>query len=126
MALQHYFEEKSGLGILSTANEKGVVNTAVYARPHVMDENTIAFVMANRLSHANLEANPHAAYLFKEDGHGYRGKRLLLTKIKEEQDTDLLNILRRRTYSDEEEARMKPLSLVYFRVDEERPLVGAF
>ena len=126
MALQHYFEEKSGLGILSTANEKGVVNTAVYARPHVMDENTIAFVMANRLSHANLEANPHAAYLFKEDGHGYRGKRLLLTKIKEEKDTDLLNILRRRTYSDEEEARMKPLSLVYFRVDEERPLVGAF
>ena len=126
MALQQYFEEKNGLGVLSTADEKGVVNTAVYARPHVLEDDTVAFVMANRLSHANLAANPHASYLFKEEGHGYRGKRLSLTKIKEEHDTALLHSLRRRTYSDEQEAKMKPLSLVYFRVDEERPLVGAF
>ena len=126
MALEQYFEEKEGLGILSTADENGVVNTAVYSRPHVMDDHTIAFIMANRLSHANLQANPHAAYLFKEVGHGYRGKRLSLTKIKEEQETELLHTLRRRTYSDEQEAKMKPLSLVYFKVDEERPLVGRF
>ena len=56
----------------------------------------------------------------------FTGKRLFLTKIKEEHHTERLHSLRRRTYSDEEEAKMKPLSLVYFKVDEERPLVGAF
>ena len=59
MSLQKYFDEKTGLGILSTADAHGVVNSAVYSRPHVMDEHTIAFIMANRLSHENLQSNPH-------------------------------------------------------------------
>jgi hypothetical protein len=125
MALREYFKEKNGLGILSTADQRGVVNAAVYSRPHVMDDHTVAFIMANRLSHTNLKTNPHASYLFKEEGHGYRGKRFKLTKIREEQGTALLESLRRRTYSEEEEAKMKPLFLVYFSVDEELPLVGA-
>ena len=126
MTLSKYFEEKTGLGILSTANDAGVVNSALYARPHVMDDDTVAFIMANRLSHENLQSNPHATYLFREDGNGHQGKRLVLTKLREEQESEKLHELRRRTYSDEEESRMKPLSLVYFKVEEVRPLVGAF
>jgi hypothetical protein len=33
-----------------------------------MDDDTVAFIMAERLSHENLKKNPHAVYLFMEDG----------------------------------------------------------
>lgn len=126
MTLLQYFEAKSGVGVLSTADENGVLNSAVYARPHVMEDGTLAFIMAAKGSYANLSANPHAAYLFIEEGKGYSGKRLKLTKVKEERDTPLIQELRRRTYSMDNEERIKPLSLVYFRVDLESPLVGSF
>lgn len=125
MDLHKYFEETNGIGILSTADGEGIVNSAVYGRPHIMDDGTIAFIMANRLSHKNLDANPHASYLFVEEGAGYRGKRLALTKVREEADSELLESLRRRRYSKEQEEGMKPLYLVYFKIDNELPLVGA-
>lgn len=126
MTLSTYFDEKKGVGILSTANEKGQVNSAVYARPHVMEDGTLGFIMSAKRSYANVTANPHAAYLFIEEGKGYSGKRLQMTKVKEERDTPLVQELRRRAYSPGDEERMKPLSLVYFKVDEESPLVGTF
>ena len=43
MNLQYYFSGKSGFGVISTSNNKGEVNSAVYAKPHVVDSNTIAF-----------------------------------------------------------------------------------
>ena len=60
-------------------------------------------------------------YLFKEDGPGYKGKRLFITKLKEEKNTELLESLRRRktAYQDAEDR-----FLVYFKVDKELPLVG--
>lgn len=125
MDIREYFESKTGTGVLATADAQGRVDAAIYARPHVMDDGQVAFIMANRLSHANLEHNPHAVYLFKEDGKGYRGTRLFLTKVREEQDTALLKSLRRRKYHPEEEEAMKPLYLVFFEVDEQLPLVGS-
>ncbi len=79
MDLSEYFESANGLGVLATASADGQVDLAVYARPHVLAKDTVAFIMADRLSHANLQSNPRAAYLFREDGEGYRGKRLHLT-----------------------------------------------
>jgi hypothetical protein len=122
MDLRKYFDSNRGMGILATADGDGKVDAAVYARPHVMDDGTIAMIMRDRLSHHNLQTNPHAAYLFQEDGPGYKGKRLFLTKIREEEDTDLLNSFRRRQYSDKKnEAKF----LVFFKVDQELPLIGS-
>ena len=121
MDLMEYFENTKGFGIMATADSNGKVGTAVYARPHVMEDGTIAMIMRDRLIHHNLQTNPHAAYLFHEDGPGYKGKRLFLTKIREEKDTDLLKSLRRRQYPDKkEEAKF----LVFFKVDQELPLIG--
>lgn len=123
MDLKDYFDYNTGLGVLSTSDNKGHVDTAIYSRPHVFEDGTIAFIMRDRLSHKNLQSNSHAAYLFKEDGKGYKGKRLYLTKVKEEQDSDLLYQLRRRVYgasSDEKD----PKYLVFFKVDNELPLIG--
>jgi len=123
--LKHYFENKQGVGILSSSDNEGKVNAAVYARPHVFEDNAIGFIMTNRLTHHNLELNPFAHYLFKEEGPGYQGLRLHLKKIKEVQDDEVINPLRRRHYSPEQEQKMKPLNLVYFEVQQELPLIGS-
>ena len=122
MDLRKYFDVNKGAGILATADGNGKVDAAVYARPHVMDDGTIAMIMRDRLSHHNLQSNPHAAYLFHEDGSGYKGKRLFLTKVREEGDSKLLDSLRRRQYPDnKDEAKF----LVFFKVNQELPLIGS-
>ena len=121
MDLKHYFEETEGWGVLATADSEGKVDVAVYSRPHVMDDDTVAFIMRERLTHENLKSNSHAAYLFMERSEKFIGKRLFLTKIKEEKDTDLARSLRRRQYADDGE----PLYLVYFKIDKILPLIGA-
>ena len=120
MELKAYFEGTKGHGVLATADSEGKVDAAVFARPHVMDDGTVAFIMPDRLTHHNLESNPHAAYLFVEDGGKWVGKRLFLTKVREEKDTELLYSLRRRSYGDDQEGRY----LVFFRVDKVLSLVG--
>jgi len=80
--------------------------------------------MPHRLTHSNLQSNPHASYLFMEEGPGYRGKRIYLTKIREEKDTELLRSLRRRIYAPGQE-KPGPRFLVFFRPDKILPLIGA-
>jgi hypothetical protein len=121
MSLEEYFEETTGLGVLATADSEGKVDAAVYARPHFMDDGTVAFIMRDRLTHHNLQSNPHAAFLFKEDGKGYEGKRLFLTKTKEEKNDELIEELRRRNYADEKD---QDKFLVYFHIDKTLPLSG--
>ena len=38
MDLQPYFEETKGHGVLATADASGRVNLAIFARPHVLDD----------------------------------------------------------------------------------------
>ena len=120
----HYFEGSRGFGVLATADDEGRVNAAVYARPHVNEDGTVAMIMADRRSHAYLKRNPHATFLFRADGgeesRRYDGVRLALTAIAEEQDTERLRTLARRGYRDDRAGRF----LVTFQVDEVRPLVG--
>jgi hypothetical protein len=124
MKLADYFENNKGLGVLSTADAAGKVNAAIYGRPHFMDEQTVAFIAADRLTHANLEGNPSAVYLFVESGT-YEGRRLYLTKIREEKDSPLIDEIRRKKYK-EVEGRYKTESkfLIYFKLDQVLPLIG--
>ena len=124
MDLQDYFSKAKGTGVLATADKEGNVDLAIYAKPHVMDRETVAFIMADRLTHRNLQSNDHAAYLFKEEGPGYKGTRLFLTKLREEQDSELLYAIRSKRYASEKEEG-KPRFLVFFKVDKVLPLVGA-
>jgi len=121
MKLVEYFDHKKGTGVLSTADSDGKVDAAIYARPHVMEDGTLAFIMRDRLSHHNLQSNPHATYLFKEEGSGYRGKRLFLTRVREEQNTGQLQSLRRRKSA---YGKGEDRFLVFFKLDNELPLVG--
>ena len=124
MDLKAYFEEKSGRGILATADSEGKVDLAVYGKPHFMEDGTIALIMADRLTHHNLQSNDHAAYMFMEDGPGYKGVRLFLTKISEEQDSDRLYAMRSKKYPSKKEEG-KTRFLVFFTIDKQLPLIGA-
>jgi hypothetical protein len=122
MDLKEYFENTEGSGILATADSDGKVDAALYGRPHFMDDGTIALIMRDRLTHHNLQSNSHACYMFIEKGPGYKGKRFFLTKVREEQDSELLQSVRRRQYIDEKD---ESKFLVFFDIDKELPLVGA-
>jgi hypothetical protein len=120
--LDEYFTATKGRGILATADKKGKVNLALYARPYFVDQHTVAFIMAERLSHANLIANPRAAYLFTEEEWKSQGKRLYLKKIKEEKNPDLLEkICRKCDYSGYEVGNQY---IVYFKLENTLPLVS--
>lgn len=124
MKIEEYFEKSKGVGILSTADSSGRVNSAVYARPHVTDENQVAFVMTDRKTFSNVRKNPHVSYLFKEEGSGYSGLRFSLTKIREEKSPNNVRNMVRRRYPAGKRNRDK-LHVVYFNVDEVLPLLSS-
>ncbi len=123
MSLAEYFKNTKGLGVLATSDSDGNVDIAIYSRPYVIDENTIAFSMLERLSYSNIQSNPRAAYMFVEQGEGYAGKRLHLTCTGEEKDPERIEEIKKqhiRIREPDEKIR----HLVYFTVDKIRPLVG--
>ncbi len=118
--LEEYFESTKGPGVLATADNSGRVDAAIYSRPHFLEEGTLAFIMRDRLTRHNLQSNPHATFLFMEDGQGYNGKRLFLKKVREENNPKLIRKIKRRKYTDENKG---PKFLVYFTMDKELPLI---
>jgi len=125
MKLSEYFEKADGHGVIATADSKGKVGAAVYARPHFVNEKTVAFVMADRLMHKNLQSNPHASYLFVESNKEDVGKRIYLTKTKEEADCKRVDEMLRRGVCPVDEGYIRGKRfLVYFKIDKVLPLVG--
>ncbi len=124
MKIADYFEKNKGRGILSTADAAGNVNAAVYAKPHMMEDGQVAFIMRDRLTHSNTLENPSAAYLFMAEGIGFTGLRLYLEKTAEERDTAKIEELHRRKRSYEEDEELGPKFLVYFRIKKILPLIG--
>jgi hypothetical protein len=121
MNLHDYFKDKSGFGVISTSNSKGEVNSAVYAKPHIIDSTTVAFIMRDRLTRKNVHENPKAHYMFIEHKHGFNGVRLSLTMLEESQDQDRIKSLSRRPASDNDEADR---FLVTFTVNKALMLLG--
>jgi len=124
MHMQEYFENRQGVGVLSTADSDGKVDAAIYAKPHVLPDGTIAFIMRDRLTHKNINANPHAVYLFIENAGGYKGVRLFLKKVREDDDAELIKRMTRRCLTAEEDAAKGPKFLVYFEVEKILNLIG--
>ena len=124
MDLKTYFTEHTGTGVLATADDKGVVNTAIYARPNVLDDKTIAFVMRDRLSRHNLLKNGSANYLFIESGASYKGMRLSLKMIDESTDPEMIASLSKRKMAGREYSLDEARFAVRFSVEKGLVLVG--
>ena len=121
MNLAEYFAQTDGTVVLSTANGEEKVDAAVYSKPRLIEENSLALLMSDRLSHANIQVNPHAVLLFLENGPGWNGKRIYLKKTKEERNTELARSLVHHKHGDIEKINV---NLVYFQIQEIRPLTG--
>ena len=125
MTLPEYFEQAKGVGVLATTDGAGQVNQAVYAKPLFLDNNDeqmCYFVMANRLTHDNVQHNPSASNLFIEHGEGNAGKRLSLIVGNVESDVEKVKAIR-RSYNlpiTDEECQY----LVQFHIEGVRPLIG--
>ena len=123
MNLSELFQ-KAGFGIFASAGADGSVNTAIYARPRVIDEKTLVWGMTDGRSFRNVSLNPRASYLFKEDGHGFRGVRLGLERFKVEGGGEMLEAIRKNTAEVVSPAAGKAVThAVWFRVVEVRALV---
>lgn len=99
MDLAAYFDSTDGTGIISTADSSGRTNGAVYAKPHVLENGHIAFIMRDRLSHHNLMSNPRAHYLFVENNGKSHGIRLHLQMVEETDDAAVVERYSRRSVS---------------------------
>lgn len=124
MDLANYFKETDGIGVLGTCDPQNQVDLALYSKPIVIDETTLALVMKQRHSHRNLQENLKAAYLFLEKGPGYKGLRLHLTLLREEKNQSLIEALRKQQPcmfpKEDDSAKF----LVFFTINQIRPLIG--
>jgi hypothetical protein len=124
MDLKKYFENIEGFGTLSTVSIEGKVNSALYSRPYVGDNDTLAFIMSEKLTHQNINENPYAFYLFKEN-EGYKGIRIYLKMIREEKDCELVeNLRRRKEYRECTIEGEHNKFVVFFKIVKVLPLVG--
>jgi len=125
MTLNEYFNNTSGKGVLATADAEGRVDAAIYSKPQILDDGSLAFIMRNHLTYHNIGTNPHAAYLFIEDGSHHKGIRLFLKKDREDTDPDLIAEMTRRHLTPEQDKAKGPKYLVYFNLEKTLPLIGS-
>ena len=121
MELEEYFGNVKGLTILSTSDDVGNIDSAIYSPPRFFADGRVGFIMRENLTYANIRKNPNACALFIEDTGGYNGKRLYLKMVAEDDNPELINEHLKRCSHPIKEAKRH---MVYFEITRERPLVG--
>ncbi|MBE0603901.1 MAG: pyridoxamine 5'-phosphate oxidase family protein [Deltaproteobacteria bacterium] len=114
--------EPGGRGAFATASKAGIVNTAVYAVPHIVDHETLAWGMVEGRTWSNIRENPNASYAYFAQGEGYWGTRLTLVLSRTEESGELLEKIRERART---KSPVNPAAIrhvAYFKVVETRPL----
>jgi len=123
MKLSRMFKS-GGTGVIATASAKGVINTAIYSAPHVIDEETVAWGMTDGRTFTNVRENHRAAFLYRNPGEGYNGARLTLELKDIEESGEMLEKIKTRTAKIVgTQAAAFVRHVVYFKVIEMRPLI---
>ena len=113
-----------GRGVIATSDSSGNVNTAVYAKPHIVDEKTVAWGVTEGRTWACVKENPHASYLYMNPGPGYSGVRLKLSLKEFLEGGDMLETVKKHTAEIVSPAVAEAVTHVaYFTVKEIRPLI---
>ena len=82
--LMDLFNKRPRIGILSTSNNVGDVNAAVFGSPQMIDENTVVMGIGENRSFRNLQRNPKAAFIVVEPGEtvmDWKGARVYLEAV---------------------------------------------
>ena len=124
MTLKEYFHNTRGTGVLATADNEGRTDAAIYSRPHIMDDGSLAFIMRERLSFNNLQSNDYATFLFMENAVHLKGIRLFMKKTGDDTNEELISSMTRRNLSPEKDKAAGPKHIVYFNLEKALELVG--
>ncbi|MGE5664030.1 MAG: pyridoxamine 5'-phosphate oxidase family protein [Deltaproteobacteria bacterium] len=123
MKLSEYLST-GGSGVIATADKDGTINTAVYAVPHFVDEETVAWGMTDGRTFRNLQENPNAAFLHQAPGDGAAGVRMTLKLEQIEESGRMLDAIRARARTVSGAAAADMVRFVaFFKVVETRPLM---
>jgi hypothetical protein len=125
--LMEYFNSQPRIGILSTADNTGNVDSAVFGSPHMTDEMTVMMGLGQNRTLTYLQQNPHAVFLRVEPGKEFldwKGVRVYL-KVKELATSGpMLDTFKdQMTKVAGEEAANMVHAAVSFEVTEVRPLI---
>jgi hypothetical protein len=66
--LMEYFNRSDRIGMLSTADKEGMVDTAVFGSPRMIDAKTVVMGLGKNRTLENLRQNPHAVFMIIEPG----------------------------------------------------------
>jgi hypothetical protein len=113
-----------GRGIIATSDSSGNVNIAVYARPHIVDEKTVAWGMTEGRTWSYVKENPRAAYLYMNPGPGYAGVRLALALKEFRESGDMLETIKKHTAEIVSPGAAEAvIHVAFFKIEEIRPLI---
>jgi hypothetical protein len=123
MRLAERFRD-GGMGVMATAGAGGAVNTAVYAVPRIIDEETVAWGMTEGRTYQFAKENPHASYLYIAPGGKGKGVRLTLALKNFETSGRMLEEIRASaSVAVNPQAAAAVKYVACFRIVETRPLV---
>jgi|Wag4MinimDraft_11_1082651.scaffolds.fasta_scaffold00012_45 putative heme iron utilization protein len=124
MNLEKYFEVENGTGILATASKDGEVNTAIYARPHIINNSKAAFIMRKKKTYANLLETPNANYMFIAREEKMTGIRMYLRLAEEIDDPAVIEKYRRKNSPVESNVDYENVILTIFDIKKVIKLIG--
>jgi hypothetical protein len=125
--LMEYFNKQPRIGVLSTADNAGAVDAAVFGSPQMVDEKTVVMGLGKNRTLANLQVNPHAVYLIMEPGEmimDWKGIRVYLKMTACATSGEGLEAYKRRiAEAVGEQAAQMIAAAVRFEVTDARPLI---
>jgi len=125
--LMELFNSPNRIGILSTSDGEGNVNSGLFGSPRMIDGDTVVMASGENRTIANLRRNPKAVYLFFEPGKNimdWKGGRVYLRAQKFEREGPLLDRfieeIRKRVG---DQAASMLTTAITFRIEDVRPLI---
>jgi hypothetical protein len=125
--LMGLFNKMPRIGTLSTANNQGDVNVAVFGSPQMIDENTVVMGIGDNRSFRNLQENPKAVFIVVEPGEtvmDWKGARVYLEALDIETGGGFFDLIRGNI---EQAGGKQAAEMIYaairFKITEVRPIV---
>jgi hypothetical protein len=124
--LMDYFNKQPRLGTLSTSNNDGMVNSAYFGSPYMVDERTIIMGLTMNRTLFNLQENPNAVFMIMEPGEtmtAWKGVRIYVKMTELSRAGEKLEKMKAKIASAAGEAAAKMIcAALTFEVLEIRPL----
>ena len=125
-SLTEYFNKQPRLGVLSTSNKAGEVDSAYFGSPRMIDDQTVMVALGKNKTLANLQENPNACYMIMEPGKSifeWKGLRIYMKMTKCETSGDHVDLMKKMISEKAGEAAGKMIyAAVTFSVSNVRPL----